>query len=40
MLSVIIPILIISIIGYAFGRFLRSSFLKNKIESFINKSKK
>jgi len=40
MSSVIIPILIFSITGYAFGRFLRSSFLKNKIESLINKSKK
>jgi len=40
MSPVIVQVLIFSVLGFAFGCFLRSNFLKSKIQHFINKFKK
>jgi hypothetical protein len=40
MSPVIVQVIIFSVIGFAFGCFLRSNFLKSKVSSFIKKFKK
>jgi hypothetical protein len=40
MSPVIVQVIIFTVIGFAFGCFLRSNILQNKIKSLINKFKK